>query len=61
MWRKELTPCKPNNQILDLAKLKAFAVDKVYMAYTLKLVLRREENLVEKGENAGCQIFLLLP
>ena len=51
-----LTP--PNCKILDLSKLKAFADDKIIVTKTLKFDLGRVEN-VAKGENVGCQHFLL--
>ena len=37
----------------DWSKLKAFADDKITVTQILKLVLRRVENIVGKGENAG--------
>ena len=49
----------PNDKILDLTKLKAFADDKTNVTEKLKFVLGRVENMVEKGENAGYQHFLL--
>ena len=51
----------PNDKILDQSKLKAFADDKINMTENLKFVLGRLENIVEKGENAGYQHFLLFP
>ena len=51
----------PNNRILNWSKLKAFANDKINMAKKLKFVLRRVENVMGKGENAGYQHFLLFP
>ena len=50
-----------NEKILDWSKLKAFADDKINVNETLKFSLGREENTVEKGENAGYQHFLLFP
>ena len=41
----------PNDKILDLQKLKAFAVDKIDMTQKLKFVSGRVENMVKKGEN----------
>ena len=49
----------PNNKILTLTKLKAFADDKIVVIKKLKFVLGRVENIVGKGENAGYQHFLL--
>ena len=51
----------PNDKILGWSNLKAFAEDKVNMSEKLKFVLGRVENIVEKGENAGYQHFLLFP
>ena len=50
-----------DNKILDWSKLKEVADDKFIEAQTLKLVFRRVENIVGKGENAGYQHFLLFP
>ena len=49
----------PNNKILDVTKLKAFADDKFIIARMMISLLDRIENTVGKGENAGCQHFLL--
>ena len=51
----------PNNKILALTKLKAFAADKIIVTQKLKFVTGRVENIVGKGENAGNQHFLLFP
>ena len=51
----------PNDKILDWSKLKALADDKINVTEKLKFVLRRVENMVGKGENAGYQHFLLFP
>ena len=40
----------PNDKILDLSKLKAFADDKSNVTQTLKFVLGRLENIVGKKE-----------
>ena len=48
----------PNNKIVDLSKLKAFADHKINMTQKVNLVSLREENM-GKGENAGNQHFLL--
>ena len=45
--------------MLDSSKLKAFADDNIKVTKKLKFVLGRVENIVEKGENAGYQHFLL--
>ena len=50
-----------NNKILDWPKLKAFADDKMNVAEMMISVSDGVENIVEKGENAGYQHFLLFP
>ena len=49
----------PNNNILNESKFIAFADDKIIMTQKLKILLKRVENIVGKGENAGYQHFLL--
>ena len=51
----------PNNNILDLSKLKAFADDKIQLTKIMIFVFDRIENIVGKGENAGYPHFLLFP
>ena len=51
----------PNDTILDVTKLKAFADDKINIAQMMVSVFDRIENIVGKGENAGYQYFLLFP
>ena len=51
----------PNNKILDVTKLKAFADNKINVAQVMISVFDRVENIVGKGENAGYQHFLLFP
>ena len=51
----------PNDKILDLSKLKAFADDILNVNQKLKFASGRVENIVGKGENAGYQHFLLFP
>ena len=51
----------PNNKILNLSKLKAFADNKINVTEKLKLLLEMVENIMKKGENAGYQHFLLFP
>ena len=46
----------PNNTILDVTKLKAFADDKTNVAKMMISVSEREENILGKGENAGDQL-----
>jgi hypothetical protein len=48
-----------NSKILNRSKLKAFAGYKINLTKIFKFVLRRVENIAEKGENAGFQHFLL--
>ena len=66
---RQLLPLPPNNPVnslpndnfLDLSKLKAFTDDKFKVSEKLKFVLGKVENIVGKGENAGYQHFLLFP
>ena len=51
----------PNDKILSLSKLKAFADDKINAIKELKFVVGTVENNVGIGENAGYQNFLLFP
>ena len=51
----------PNDKILDLSKLKAFADNSLNVNQKLKFALGRAEKIVGKGENAGYQHFLLFP
>ena len=51
----------PDEKILGLPKLKAFADDKLNVTQNIKVVFHRIENIVEKEENAGYQHFLLFP
>ena len=53
--------CLPDNKILGLPKLKAFADDKLNVTQNVKVVFHRVENIVGKEENAGYQHFLLFP
>ena len=50
-----------NEKTFDQSKLKAFADDKIDVTHISKFALRMVENIVEKGENAGYQHFLLFP
>ena len=47
----------PNDKILDLSKVKAFAADNLNVYQKLKFALGRVETIVGKGENAGTSIF----
>ena len=47
--------------ILDSTKLKAVADDKTHVTHLMISFFDRVENIVEKGENAGYQHFLLFP
>ena len=49
------------HKFLDLSKLNAFAEDKIKVTQYLKFVLESIENIVERGEYAGYQHFLLFP
>ena len=49
----------PNDKILDVTKLKAFAEDKLNVARMMISLLDRVENTVGKRENAGYQHFHL--
>ena len=49
------------NKFLDWSKFKTFADDKINVNDKLKFGLRREENMVRIGENAGNHNFLLFP
>ena len=51
----------PNDQVLDMTKLKGFADDKLNVDKTTISLLDRVENTEGKGENAGYQHFLLFP
>ena len=51
----------PDDKILPLSKLRAFADDNFSVAQIAKFFFNRVENIVEKGENAGFQHFLLFP
>ena len=59
-WRIYINPL-PDDKILDLPKLKAFADDKLNVTQNIKGVFHRIENIVGKEENAGYQHFLLFP
>ena len=49
----------PNDKILDMTKLKAFANNKLNVAIMMISLFNRVENTVGKGKNAGYQHFLL--
>ena len=49
----------PNDKILHMTKLKAFADDKLNYARVMISLLDRVENTVGKGENVGYQHFHL--
>ena len=51
----------PDDKILGLSKLKAFADDKLNVTHNIKVVFLRIENIVGKEENAGYQHYLLFP
>ena len=49
----------PNDKILDLTELKAFADNKLNVTKLMSSLYDRVENTVGKGENADYQHFLL--
>ena len=49
----------PNNKILNVTRLKAFADDKFSVAKVMISLFDKIQNIVRKGENAGYQHFLL--
>ena len=51
----------PNDNILEVTKLKAFTDDKLMVAKMTISLFNRVENTVGKGENDGYQHFLLFP
>ena len=51
----------PNNQILDMTKVKTFVDDKLKVDKMTIYLLDRVENAKGKGENAAYQHFLLFP
>ena len=51
----------PNDNILDMTKLKAFADDKLKVVKMEIFIFDRVENTVGKGENAVYKHFLLFP
>ena len=50
-----------NDKIFASFELRAFADHKSNFTQNIKFVFHRVENIVEKGENAGYQHFLLFP
>ena len=60
MYCDELTPL-PDDKILGLPKLKAFADNKLNITQNVKVIFHSIENIVGKEENAGYQHFLLFP
>ena len=54
----------PNDKVWDWSKLKAFADDKINVTEKFKFETcfgKGSKNILEKGENAGHQHFLLFP
>ena len=51
----------PYTKILDQSKMEDYEDDKINLTQILNFVLKREENIVGKGEHAGNQHFLLFP
>ena len=63
-WHFHMTVCvKPllNEKNLNQSNLKRFTDGKINVIQKLRFVLEGVENIVEKGENAGYQHFLLFP
>ena len=51
----------PNDQILDMTKLKGFGDDKLNVSKMMIVLINTVENTVGKGDNAGYQHCLLFP
>ena len=51
----------PNDKVLDVNRLKAFAYDKLIIPKVTTSLFDRVENTLGKGENPGYQHFLLFP
>ena len=51
----------PDDKILALSKLKAFADDKINLTQTIKFVFPRTENMLGKTETAVYLHLLLFP
>ena len=51
--QKKTLDSLPNDNILDMTKLKAFADEKLNVAKMMISLLNRVENTVVKGENVG--------
>ena len=51
----------PNDKIFSFTKFKALADDELSVTKVMSYGFDMVENIVEKGENAGYQHFLLFP
>ena len=51
----------PDNKILDLSKVKAFADDNFNVAQMVEFFFDGKENIVGEGHSAGYMHFLLSP
>ena len=51
----------PTENFLDRSKLETFTNEQSTLALLMKFLSKSVEKIVEKGENAGCQHFLLFP
>ena len=51
----------PDDKILGLPKLKAFADDKSNVTQRIKVLFHEIENILGKEENAGYQHLLIFP
>ena len=62
-WSKNLLCVNPSpeDNMLGLPKLKAFADDKINVTENIKVVFHRIGNIAGNEENAGYQHFLLFP
>ena len=49
------------NENFELSIMKAFEEKKLIMDQIQRFIYERVENVLEKGEEAGCQHFLLFP
>ena len=60
LWGHFFNPF-PDDKIVTLSNLKAFADDKFHVTQNIEFVFHGMENIVGKGGNAGNQLFLIFP
>ena len=60
IWQERFNPL-PDEKMLGLPKLKAFADDKLNVTQNVEAFFPRIENIMGKEENAGYLHFLLFP